>query len=90
MGHSGNEDFLGTGAVVVAIRCQLGQEGGSEKQPRCGSQTISSSLAVRLADTLQLPRLWFPTCNVLGRIGGRRRRGDRGGDGWRASVTQWI
>ena len=55
MGHSGNEDFLGTG-VVVAIWCQLEQEGDSEKHPRCGSQTISSSLAVRLADALQLPQ----------------------------------
>ena len=27
---------------------------------------------------------------MLGRIGGRRRRGDRGWDGWMASPTQWT
>ena len=27
---------------------------------------------------------------MLGRIGGRRRRGDRGWDGWMASLTQWT
>ena len=27
---------------------------------------------------------------ILGKIEGRRRRGDRGGDGWMASSTQWT
>ena len=27
---------------------------------------------------------------MLGKIEGRRRRGDRGGDGWMASPTQWT
>ena len=27
---------------------------------------------------------------ILGKIEGRRRRGDRGWDGWMASLTQWA
>ena len=55
VGHCGNEDFLGTGVVIVGAWCQLEQGGDSETHPWCGSQTVSS-LAVRLAGTLQLPQ----------------------------------
>ena len=35
-------------------------------------------------------KYWFPHLSILGKIEGRRSRGDRGWDGWMTSLTQWV
>ena len=56
-----------------------------QKFPKVGCQALGLFLGHLMQRTDSLHKTL-----ILGKIRGRRRRGDRGRDGWMASLTQWT
>ena len=61
-----------------------------EISPGCSLQGLMMKLKLQYFGHLMRRVDSLRKTLMLGRIGGRRRRGDRGWDGWMASPTQWT
>ena len=60
-----------------------------EMSPECSIEGLMLKLKLQYFAHL-MPRANLEKTLMLGKIEGRRRRGDRGRDGWMASLTQWT
>ena len=58
--------------------------------PECSLEGLVLKLKLQYFDHLMGRTDSLLKTLILGKIEGRRRRGDRGGDGWMASLTQWT
>ena len=61
-----------------------------EISPGCSLQGLMMKLKLQYFGHLMRRVDSLRKTLMLGQIGGRRRRGDRGWDGWMASPTQWT
>ena len=61
-----------------------------ETSPGCSLEGLMLKLKLRYFGHLMRRADSLEKTLMLGKIEGRRRRGDRGGDGWMASLTQWT
>ena len=61
-----------------------------EISPRCSLEGLMLKLKLQYFDHLMRRADSFEKILMLGKIEGRRRRGDRGWDCWMASSTQWT
>ena len=61
-----------------------------EISPRCSLEGLMQKLKRQYFGHLMRRADSFEKTLMLGKIEGRRRRGDRGWDGWMTSLTQWT
>ena len=61
-----------------------------EISPKCSLEGLTLKLKLQYFGHLIQRADWFEKTLMLGKIEGRRRRGQQGWDGWMASPTQWT